>query len=118
MDRYFKVLIFNAKHFFGKVGSGRAEFALMLLVGIATVFFTFDLAGYLVSLLSVEIWLYIYNLLDAAFSGWSVIKKVFYPPTENVQMFFQEDMYLVSSEFPSLSATDMDFHRQCLEWVK
>ena len=102
MDRYFKVLIFNAKHFFGKVGSGRAEFALMLFVGIATVFFTFDLAGYLVSLLSVEIWLYIYNLLDAAFSGWSVIKKVFYPPTENVQMFFRTILALAMC-FPFLS---------------
>ena len=74
----------------------------MLLVGIATVFFTFDLAGYLVSLLSVDIWLYIYNLLDAAFSGWSIIKKVFHPPTENVQIFFRTILALAMC-FPFLS---------------
>lgn len=89
MDRFLKVLTYNMRHFFGKVGSGRAEFALMLFVGIATAFTTFDFSGYLLGLLPTGIWAYLYDLLDTAFGGWYAIERFLYPPAENVKLLFR-----------------------------
>lgn len=97
-----RVFIYNVKNFFGKVGSGRAEFTLMLFVGVAIGFTAFDLSGYFLDLMPPEIWNSIYEYLYAMFSGWYLITEMFYPPTTQLKWVFRSIIAILLC-FPFLS---------------
>tara|TARA_B100000780_G_scaffold153841_1_gene107537 strand:- start:3129 stop:4118 length:990 start_codon:yes stop_codon:yes gene_type:complete len=86
---FLRILIYNLKNFFGKVGSGRAEFTLMLFVGVAIGFTAFDLSGYLLNFFPVTVWTHLYDSLNAMFSGWYLIGEIFYPPSERLKLLFR-----------------------------
>ena len=97
-----RVLIYNFKNFFGKVGSGRAEVTLMLFVGVAISFTAFDLAGYVLDFLPAEIWTYLYDYLNAMFSGWYLIAEIFYPASVHLKWLFRAILAMLLC-FPFLS---------------
>ena len=84
-----RVFLYNVRNFFGKVGSGRAEFTLLMFVGLAMTFLVFDISDYFLKLVHTEVWITIYEFLNKLFSGWYLVVDTFAPPSNNLRLVFQ-----------------------------
>ena len=84
-----RVFFYNVRNFFGKVGSGRAEFTLLIFVGLAMAFLVFDISHYFINFVHPEVWIIIYEFLHQLFSGWYLVVDTFAPPSNNLRLVFQ-----------------------------